>query len=201
MSKTILQLDSSARFTGSLSREVTQYTAEQLVQSGTDTILHRDLAKTDLPLITEAHIGAYYTPKDERSDTQKQLLAISDELIAELRSADQFIIGAPMYNFSVTAALKAWIDLICRVGETFVYGNNGPEGLLAIERAFIIVSAGGTAIGSDADFSSPYLTQICHFIGIKNVHIIDVSGSQRDPDTLSEMAKQQVNSVIKAGGK
>jgi FMN-dependent NADH-azoreductase len=35
-----------------------------------------------------------------------------------------------MYNFSVTAALKAWIDLVCRVGETFVYGENGPEGLL-----------------------------------------------------------------------
>jgi FMN-dependent NADH-azoreductase len=196
MLNTLLQIDSSARTGSSLSREVTAYLARQLAQGDNDRIIHRDLATSTLPLITEAHIGAYYTRAEERNQEQQQLLNISDELIAELKAEDQLIIGAPMYNFSVTASLKAWIDLVCRVGETFQYGSNGPEGLLNIKRAFIVVAAGGTAIGSDADFVSPFLQQICRFIGINEVHIIDVSGSKRDPDTLIDVAKQQVNDIL-----
>jgi len=195
MSNNILQIDSSARTEDSLSRKVTQYIADTLSDASAN-IAHRDLAKTKLELITGAHIGAYYTKANERSDEQKQLLTLSDELISELKLADTLIIGAPMYNFSVPAALKAWIDLVCRVGETFVYGNNGPEGLINIERAFIVVSAGGTAIGSPVDFSSAYLTQVCRFIGIDNVHIIDASGSKRDPSTLLDFAKNQVDTIL-----
>ena len=195
MPNTILQLDSSARLEGSLSRKVTQYIAQTLSDSS-ENIVHRDLAKTELELITDAHIGAYYTKVDERSDKQKRLLTLSDELIGELKAANTLIIGAPMYNFSVPAALKAWIDLVCRVGETFIYGNNGPEGLVKVERAFIVISAGGTPIGSPVDFSSAYLTQVCRFIGINNVHIVDASGSKRDPDTLLDFAKKQVDEVL-----
>ena len=197
MTKTILQIDSSARYGQSLSRQMTQYIREQLTSSTNDHVIYRDLAKTDLPLITEAHIDAYYARPAERSNEQKRLLDISDELVAELKQADQLIIGAPMYNFSVTASLKAWIDLICRVGETFVYGAQEPEGLLTAKRAFIVVSAGGIGIGSEEDFASAYLQQICRFIGINEAHIIDVSGSKRDPDTLIDFAKQQVNDLLK----
>ena len=195
MPSTILQLDSSARLEGSLSREVTQYIAKKLSDSS-ENIVRRDLAQTALEFVTGAHIGAFYTKADERSDEQKQQLALSDELISELKAANTLIIGAPMYNFSVPATLKAWIDLVCRVGETFVYGSNGPEGLLNIQRAFIVISAGGTPIGSPVDFSSAYLTQVCRFIGIHNVHIIDASGSKRDPDTLLDFAKKQVDEIL-----
>lgn len=197
MSNTILQIDSSARLNDSLSRTITQYLADKLVaQSDEAKVIHRDLALTQLPLITEAHIQAYYTQADTRSEEQKQLLALSDELISELKAANTLIIGAPMYNFSVSASLKAWIDLVCRAGETFVYGANGPEGLLNINHAFIVVAAGGTPIGSPLDFSSTYLTQVCRFIGIKNIHIIDASGSKRDSDTLIDFAKKQVDEIV-----
>ena len=118
------------------------------------TWITSSLAKTDLPLITESHIGAYFTPADRRNDEQKSLLTISDQLISELKAVDTLVIGAPIYNFSVPAALKAWIDLVCRVGETFVYTENGPKGLLNIDKAYLVVPAGGTAIGSDIDFNS-----------------------------------------------
>jgi FMN-dependent NADH-azoreductase len=193
MSNIGLKIDSSARTQDSLSRQVTHYITQQLTA---DDVIHRDLAKTTLELITEAHIGAYYTKANDRTEEQKQLLSQSDELIGELKAAKQLVIGAPMYNFSVPAALKAWIDLVCRVGETFVYGENGPEGLLAIDRAFIVVTAGGTSLGSDADFSSAYLQQVCRFIGIHNVHIIDVSGSKRDPNTLIDFAKKQIDDIL-----
>ncbi|MFT7389187.1 MAG: FMN-dependent NADH-azoreductase [Candidatus Endobugula sp.] len=193
MSNIVLKIDSSARLQGSLSRQVTQYIAQQLMA---DNVIHRDVGKTNPELITEAHIGAYFTKAGDRTDEQKQLLSQSDELIKELHAASQLIIGAPMYNFSVPAALKAWIDLVCRVGETFVYGDSGPEGLVGIDRAFIVVTAGGTPLGSEVDFSSAYLQQICRFIGIRHIHIIDVSGSKRDPSTLIDFAKKQVDDIL-----
>lgn len=206
MSNTLLQIDSSARINGSLSREVTQYLAQQLMaKKAKNTTLdekpqriYRDLLNTELPFLSEEHIGAYFTKADARNEEQEELLSVSNTLVNELKAADELIIGAPMYNFSVSASLKAWVDLICRVGETFVYGSNGPEGLLNIKRAFIVVAAGGTAVGSDVDFASPFLQQICKFIGIDEVHIIDVSGSKRDPDTLVDAAKQQIDTVLTA---
>lgn len=197
MSNRILQIDASARVEQSLSRQVTDYLAQQLSRESGD-VIHRDLAKTELPLITEDHIQAYFTPADQRNDEQRSLLRVSDGLIGELKSARELVIGAPIYNFSVPAALKAWIDLICRVGETFVYTDKGPQGLLSIERAYIVVAAGGTPIGSEVDFNSAYLQQVCRFIGIEEVHIIDVSGSKRDPDSLIDGARQQIDELLAA---
>lgn len=196
MNNTILQIDSSARYEASLSRELTQYLSGVLAQRNQAEIIYRDLSASVLPFVTEKHIGAYYTPKENRSEEQRQLLVGSDELITELRAVNTLVIGAPIYNFSVPATLKAWIDLVCRVGETFQYGEAGPEGLLDIDNAYIITSAGGTAIGSDIDFNSQYLQQICRFIGVKKSYVIDVSGSKRDSDTLIDFAKEQINNII-----
>jgi len=195
MSTTILQIDASPRAEASLSRQVTGYISQQLTDTG-GKLIHRDLANTELPLLTEEHIGAFFPPADQRNDEQKALLKISDALVAELKEAKQLVIGAPIYNFSVPASLKAWIDLISRSGETFRYTENGPEGLLNIEQAIIVVSAGGVEIGSPADFNSTYLKQVCHFIGINDVKIIDVSGSKRDPETLIAHAKSQVDALF-----
>lgn len=196
MSNTILHLDSSARYQGSLSRELTQYLSTLLAEKNKAEIIYRDLSNSNLPFVTEQHIGAYYTPKEKRSDEQSLLLHHSDKFIAELKAVNTLVIGAPIYNFSVPAALKAWIDLVCRVGETFQYGEAGPEGLLDVDHAYIITSAGGTAVGSEIDFNSRYLQQICRFIGVKESHIIDVSGSKRDPDTLIDVAKKQIDTLI-----
>ncbi len=152
--------------------------------------------RTALPLVTQEHIGAYYTSPQERSDDQREVLADSDTLIAELTQARRLGIGAPMYNFSVPAALKAWIDLVCRVGETFVYGDKGPEGLLGVEEAYIVVSTGGTPVGSPADFVSAYLQQVCSFIGIDTIQIIDASGSKRDPQATIAAAKSQIDRLL-----
>ncbi|MEO0443255.1 MAG: NAD(P)H-dependent oxidoreductase [Pseudomonadota bacterium] len=192
MSRTVLKIDASARINGSLSRQITDYLHKSL---GTD-VIERDLAKTSLPLLTESHIGAYFTAKDKRSAEQQQLLSISDQLIAELKAVNTLVIGAPIYNFSIPAALKAWIDLVCRAGETFVYTESGPKGLLNIDTAYIVVTAGGTPVAGDIDFNSPYLQQICGFMGVKQSHIIDVSGSKRDPDTLIDFAKAQVDKLV-----
>lgn len=192
----ILQINGSSRVEESLSRKVGHYISEQLLLDSEGRVVEKNLAAMTLPFVSEEHIGAYYTPADQRSEAQKALLSLSDTFIAELKQASHLIIAAPMYNFSVPAVLKAWIDLVCRVGETFVYEETGPKGLLNIKEAYIVVSAGGTPIGSPVDFASQYLQQVCRFIGIENVHIIDASGSKREPEALFDFAQQQVDQLV-----
>ena len=77
--------------------------------------------------------------------------------MAELLAADTIVIGAPVYNFGVPASLKAWIDLVARVGVTFRYTENGPEGLVKGKRVIIAMASGGVPVGADCDFATPYL--------------------------------------------
>ncbi len=185
MAQTVLHIDSSARLTASVSRDLTAQVVERL---GAKEVIRRDLA-TALPLLDEAWIGANFTPADQRSDEQKALLAQSDALIAELKAADTIVIGAPIYNFSVPATLKAWIDLVARVGVTFSYSAAGPEGLLKGKRAIVVITSGGTEAGSDIDYASRYLTHVLGFIGITDVEI--VAADQQAIDAEASLAKAQ----------
>jgi FMN-dependent NADH-azoreductase len=109
---------------------------------------------------------------------------VSDHLVAELKSADRIVIGTPMYNFSIPARLKAYIDHIVRVGVTFEGGNNvfvttgnaAHVGLLKGKSADIILASGGDhSRGSPTenhDQASVYLRQILFWIGIADVNIV-----------------------------
>ena len=165
---TILHIDSSARTEGSVSRDLS---ARIVAQLGGGDVIRRDLTEA-LPLIDEAWIGSAWTPKEDRDPVQRDKLSLSETLIAELLAADTVVIGSPIYNFSVPAALKAWIDLVARAGETFKYTENGPVGLLEGKRAILAFASGGTAVGSDIDFATGYLKHIMGFIGIHDVEIV-----------------------------
>ncbi len=168
---TVLLIQSSVRGDASVSRTLAAHAAARL---GGATVT-RDVAD-GLPLIDAAWTAANFTPKQDRTAEQNAALALSDSLIAELRAADVIVIGAPTYNFAIPAALKSWIDLIARAGETFRYTENGPEGLLTGKRAIIVASSGGTPFGSDIDFNTRYLRHMLGFIGIDQ---IEVAGAGR----------------------
>lgn len=167
-SKNILRVDASARTAGSSSRSLTDALIERLAP---DNIVSRDLTGV-LPFVTEDWVGANFTDESERTEAQKEELALSDSLVDELFAADTLVIGTPIYNFAVPAALKAWIDLIARARKTFHYTANGPEGLLTGKKAYILIASGGTEIGSEIDFASGYLRHVLSFIGIDDVTII-----------------------------
>lgn len=191
MTNTILRIDASARRTGSVSRDLTG----RIVARYTDaTVITRDLA-TPLPLLDEAWVGANFTPAADRTDDQKARLALSDELIAELRAADTLVIGLPIYNFGVPAAFKAWVDLVARVGETFQYTDTGPVGLLQNKRAIVAIASGGTALGSDFDFASGYARQLLGFIGISDVTIVSADQLAVDHDASLKSAHQAVQDL------
>ncbi len=167
----ILKLNASARVAGSHSRPLVDAVIDRL--AGPETrIIDRDLAAQPPAFVDEAWIGANFTGDQHRTPAQSAALAESDALVAELKAADTLVIGAPMYNFGVPAALKAWIDQIARARVTFRYTPEGPQGLLTGKTAYLVVASGGTKAGSDADFVTDYLRHILGFIGIKDVTVI-----------------------------
>lgn len=168
-SDTLLRIDASARKTGSASRALTDHLVATLAPRH---LLTRDLAETPLPQIDETWVGANFTAPEERSDAQRARLAQSDALLAELQAADTLVIGLPVYNFGVPAALKAWVDLVARAGVSFRYTADGPEGLLTGKRAFVGFASGGTPLGSEIDHASDYLRFILGFLGITDVTFV-----------------------------
>ena len=123
---TVLHINASGTINGSVSRAATAQLLQKLEPT---SVITRDLAKTALPQVDETWITTRLIPETEQTAAARAVLALSDELIAELRAADVLLIGMPMYNFGMPAALKAWVDLIARPKVTFAYTENGPVGL------------------------------------------------------------------------
>ncbi|KIC41691.1 FMN-dependent NADH-azoreductase [Ruegeria sp. ANG-S4] len=188
MTKTILHIDASARRTGSATRELSDRVVKHL---GASRIIRRDLA-SPLPLLTEDWIAANFTPADQRDAVQRDQLALSDELVQELQQADTVVIGLPIYNFSVPAAFKAWIDLVARAGLTFSYSENGPKGLLEGKRAVLAIASGGTAVGSEIDFATDYAKHVLGFIGIQDVDIVAADQMALDAEGALNKAQKAV---------
>lgn len=189
--QTILRVDGSARTEGSVSRALTD---RIIARFDTADVTVRDLA-TPLPQIDEGWVSANFTPAEQRTPAQAQTLALSDELVQELRAADVVVLGVPVYNFSVPAALKAWIDLIARAGETFAYTEAGPQGLLTGKRAIVALASGGTEIGSDIDFAGRYVRHMLNFIGISDVEFISADQLAIDAEGAMQKAHDAVDRI------
>lgn len=186
--KHILRVDSSARSDSSISRKLVSDLVQRLEDADT-TVTNRNVAE-GLPFVTENWVNANFTNPDDRTDDQKTTLAFSDSLVAELQVADTLIIGLPIYNFGVPATLKAWIDMVARAQLTFRYTAEGPEGLLTGKKAYVVVSSGGTELGSDIDFATVYLRQALKFIGITDVTFIDATRGD------TEGAEAEITSIV-----
>lgn len=183
----ILRIDASARNAGSTTRQLTDQLVTRLVEQGYGAaVTSRDLALTPPALLTEAWVGANFTDDADRNDDQRAALAASDELIAELEAADTIVIGVPVYNFAIPAALKAWVDLIARARRTFRYTETGPEGLLKGKKAYLVVASGGVPVGSDYDFATGYLRHVLGFVGITDVSIIAADQQMMNGDAVAK---------------
>jgi len=187
----ILRIDSSARYADSVGRDLSSRLIDRLNPDGTATVVERDLG-AGLSLLDEATVGAAFTPAEARSDEQVAALTEGQGLIDELKSADALVIAMPIYNFSAPASLKAWADLVARVGETFQYTETGPVGLLTDRPAYIIVTSGGVPIGSPMDWATGWPQQFLGFMGISNVTVIQAGSLNMDPEGATAAAQQAV---------
>jgi FMN-dependent NADH-azoreductase len=202
---TLLHLDASPRET-SISRELTREFASTWKAAHPDgRVIYRDLAANPPALISQAWWEATFKAPAERSAEQNALLALSETLIQELEAANEIVIGVPMHNFSVPAALKLWIDQIVRRGRTFSYGADGPKGLLTGKKATLLAASGGVYSPDSPlavlNFVEPYLKAVLGFVGIADIRTVAVGGVARlssgaiDRVTLLEPALQQIRTT------
>lgn len=191
MSK-ILHITASIRGAESISRTLSSTIVAGLREKTGAQVVTRDLAANDIPFVDALRFGAAGTPVEERTPEQQEAAAISDQLIAELLQADTIVMGVPIYNFGVPATVKAWADLVARAGTTFKYSENGPVGLLENKKVYLAVASGGTAVGSDIDFMTPWLKHFLGFLGITDVQIVaaDAIMGQGGEEKIAEAHQQ-----------
>ncbi|WP_068109560.1 FMN-dependent NADH-azoreductase [Tropicimonas marinistellae] len=186
----ILRIDTSARRAGSVSRELTDTIVARFPGA---EVVTRDLADSPLPHINEGFVTVTKGAGDDSlSDAQREMIALSDTLIDELKAADTIVIGLPVYNFGVPSALKAWVDLVARAGVTFRYSEAGPEGLLTGKRVIIAMASGGTEANSPIDFATPYLRHVLGFMGMTDVQLVHADRLALDPEGTLKSAQSQV---------
>ena len=198
--RNILRVSASARTERSRSRELTDLATGLLRTAHPRArIVERDLAE-GVEQLDAAWVAANLTSADERDLAQRERLALSDRLIGELEAADIVVIGTPIYNFALPAALKAWIDLVVRSKRTFRYGPDGPEGLLVGKRALVAMVSGGTAIGSDVDFASGHLDHILRFMGITEIAWLHADQLFRgDTEANVAAARERMHALVPVG--
>ncbi len=173
----LLHIDSSPRAASVSSRLAASFVARWKQQNALGTVIHHNTALERFPYLDEAAIDAAFTPYGERTAAQKLALAFSDRLVDELIAADIVVLGAPMWNLSIPASLKAWIDLIVREGRTFAFTAQGVVPLVPKGKRVYVFSARGGAYPADTPFhdfdqQEPYLRRILGVIGLTQMEFI-----------------------------
>lgn len=190
----ILVINSSALGDASVSSRLTGQFAERLVAADPSArIKVRDIGRDPIPHLTSETVGAIRGTAE--TDAARATLALSDELIAELKEADVVIIGSPMYNFGMSSTLKTWFDHVARSGVTFRYTEAGPEGLLTGKKTIVVESRGGLyseGPGAANDSQEPHIRTLLGFIGMTDVTFVRVERLAFGPEATAAAIEQAV---------
>ena len=185
----ILRIDSGADHELSISRRIADRLTERLESAGAE-VIRRDVA-AGLPFVDAAWVSANFGGGDPAGR------ALSDELVEELFAVDGLILVAPIYNFSIPAALKAWLDQVVRMGRTFEVTESGARGLVTnVRRAWIVTASGSIEIGGTVDHATPYLRLVLATLGILDVTVIGASGWQTRGQVVIEEAHRMVDLTV-----
>ncbi|MGI9202368.1 MAG: FMN-dependent NADH-azoreductase [Woeseiaceae bacterium] len=192
----VLRIDSSGQLAGSSTRAL----LDELIAALQDryrnvTVRNRDLAR-GISHVDDDWIAANLTPAGERSPAQAAKLAFSDTLVDELRSADVIVVGVPVYNFGIPAALKAWVDMVARARLTFRYSEQGPVGLLQGKKVYLVVASGGVAVDSDSDFATPYMRHALRFLGIEDIEVIAADQQIKRGHDAMNSARTRIADIV-----
>jgi FMN-dependent NADH-azoreductase len=183
-----LIINSSALGGASVSNQLTRELADRLrAVDPSIEIKARDIGADPVPHLTAETVPAIRGTAD--NEAAERTLALSDELIAEIREADLIVIGSPMYNFGISSTLKAWFDHVLRAGITFRYTEAGPEGLVTGKRAIVVETRAGfysAGPASGMDSQEPHIRNLLGFMGISDVIFVRAEKLAFGPEAASE---------------
>jgi FMN-dependent NADH-azoreductase len=151
----LLLIEASPRGADSWSRHI----AAARLRAWNGPVVRRDTARDPIPPVTAEWIGASFTPEEQRTPAQREVLALSDRLWAELEGASEIVIATPVHNFGPPVGLKAWVDQVVRAGRTLPPGR----------RATVVIAAGGEY--SARQFVEPWLRQVLKYLGVTEVEV------------------------------
>jgi len=196
----LLHIDSSPRAASVSTFLAITFVEKWKQQNPSGTIFHHNTSLERFPYLDDSAIDALFTPSAERTAAQKKVLAYSDLLVDELLAADVVVLGAPMWNLSIPASLKAWIDLIVREGRTFAFTAEGVAPLVPPGKRVYVFSARGGAypVGTpfqDFDHQEPYLRRILGVIGLTKVDFICAEHQSGDPGAAAQGLTRAQNTL------
>lgn len=192
----ILRLDSSPRYVDSVSRHLTDHLMARLLREYPEaTVTTRDLA-VGLPLPTETFVDGSVYSMQNPTPAMQAATQLSNEMAAELLAADVVVLGLPVYNWTIPSTFKAYVDQISRLGVTFEYVDGVSHGLLRARSVYIVFTSGGTGMGSDNDFATPYAKYLWQRLGIQDVQIIDAAELLYNAAENTRKAKAQIEQLV-----
>jgi FMN-dependent NADH-azoreductase len=194
----LLHVDGSILGEHSVSRAVSAAIVTHLKAGAPDLdVTYRDLAATPIPHLSGAYLAGHQPNATNTPDIQNDV-ELGRTVLAEFLAADIVVIGAPLYNFTISSQLKAWIDRILVAGQTFKYTESGAVGLVPQKRVIVAVARGGLygagTPNAAAEHAETYLRVVLGFIGITNPEIIVAEGIALGPDAR----QQALDAALKA---
>jgi len=193
----LLRINSSSRLEGSHSAAVADaFEAGFRAKNPGCHVITRNVADGSIPFIAQKTIEGFYAPQEELPGELKAATALSDELIAEIQGSDTLLLAVPIYNFSIPAALKAWIDQIMRIGHTFSMDETGFKGLLKTRRVVIVCAYGSEGYLAEEPFAAanylePYLKFLFAFMGVEAIEFVPVQGTATTgPDVFADRLQE-----------
>jgi len=207
--KKVLVINSSARAGKSQSRKLTEIFIDHWKSIRNNPMIsYRELGNADVPHINENWIAAAFKPATARSEAEMEALKTSDTYISELREADVIVLASPMYNWSIPSVLKAYIDQVVRVNETFKFNRTDMQdpytGLLENKTLFLLLSRGEPGYekgdyNEHLNFQSTYLKTVFNMMGITKIHMIAINGLSYGPEKLKkpiDLSHQELRDLI-----
>jgi FMN-dependent NADH-azoreductase len=176
----LLHVDASILGESSVSRQLSAAIVARLRQAHPElAVSYYDLGADPIGHLTSVHLAARQGVPAETASLQQDV-ARGQQALEDFLAADFVVVGAPMYNFSVSSQLKAWIDRLAVAGKTFRYTEKGPQGL-AGGKKMIVASSRGGFYGPDApaaplDHQETYLRGIFGFLGVTDITFVRAEG-------------------------
>lgn len=181
---TLLHIDASARGERSLSRKL----SAAFIKTWTDVeadaeVIIRDVGVNPPPFMTEQWISTVFTASDQLTAEQSERIRLSDTLIDEIDQADVIVIGSPMYNYGMPAALKSWFDQVIRIGKTFTFdlarGDFPLEPIMSGKTLVILSSRGEFGFGAGGirekmNHLETHIQTCAHYLGVQQTHVITI---------------------------
>ena len=186
----LLHIDSSILSENSVSRQLSAEIVAQLQKKHANLeVEYLDLGTTDIPHLTQEILLG--------QDIEQSKLG--EDLVDQYLSADLIVLGAAMYNFSISSNLKAWVDRIAIAGKTFKYTADGAVGLAdKIQKVYIASSRGGIyGEKSPIDFQEAFLKQIFNFTGVTNIEVIRAEGVNLSPENRAKAVAETLDAIHK----